>query len=392
MNLLKTIKKNIKNRLGIPCYNQEPITLSTSSPKIRGTVLYSYLDYPLVWPANDYRFDGHSNLWESREIVRIFQDLGFNVDAVAWNNSLFYPEKKYDVVFDIHTNLQRWTPFLSKETKKILHLTGSYFIFQRDAELSRVASFENRTGNFYSPKRIPADLDLAKRSHDFANNCSLIGNNYTLSTYPQEYREKITLLPVSGSRLNYVRKNALEYTPAEREFLCFYGGGAVHKGLDLVLEVFKRNSQLKLHVVAKLESERDFLLAYGNVLLHSSNIIYHGYLHPCSKKFQDVTNRVIANIAPSCSEGTSSATVTCMQYGFYPIISRQNGITLPDNAGTYLETCSIDEIEQRIFEIYQAPSSLLVEQIELCQAFALKEFSRENFSAKMRSFLTRLLH
>lgn len=359
--------------------------------KKKGTILYSYLDYPLTWNESDIRFDGHSNLWESREIVKIFNYLGFDVEAVSWGDSLFYPKKQYEAIFDIHTNLQRWAPFLGQDTKKILHMTGSYFVFQRDEELRRVAAFEKRTGYLYSPKRIPSDLDLAERSHRLADICSLIGNEITLSSYPLNYQKKITLIPVSGSRLDVVKKFASEYVPTSREFIWFYGGGAVHKGLDLVLEVFKRNPRLKLHVVAKLDSERDFFLAYGDVLLRSSNVTYHGYLHPSSKKFQDIAARVVANLGPSCSEGISPAAVTCMQYGFYPIISRYNGITLPAGAGMYLEQCSIDEIEEKVLQTAAMLSEQLVEQINATQNFALTEYSRENFSNKMRAFLMRAL-
>jgi hypothetical protein len=391
MNLLNELKKKIKTRLGIPCYKPEPTKWATSLVNPLGTVLYSYLDYPLGWSNEDVRLDGHSNLWESREVAKIFQELGFNVEAVAWTDQFFYPKKQYEVVFDIHTNLQRWAPFMQKEAKKLLHLTGSYFNFQRDAELARVADFEARTSCLYSPKRIPQELDLAERSHKLAQACSLIGNSQTRSTYPLAYQEKISMIPVSGSKLMFFKTTADEYVPAVREFLWFYGGGAVHKGLDLVLEVFKRNPTLKLHVVAKLESERDFFLAYGNELLRSPNVTYHGYLHPSSKKFQDIANRVVANLGPSCSEGISPAIVTCLQYGFYPIISVYNGVTLPSGAGIYLSSCSIDEIEEKLLLATLMPRDSLIGQIKACQEFALAEFSRENFSTKMRAFLVRAL-
>ena len=391
MSVLNGFKKLVKDRLGIPEYNPKPYLYPTQKQSVLGTVLYSYLDYPLSWNERDIRFDGHSNLWESYDVVHIFNALGFNVEAVAWTNQFFYPEKQYDVVFDIHTNLQRWLPFLDKSSKKILHLTGSYFEFQKDAELSRVSAFERRTGMFYSPKRVPADLVLAERSHRFANICSLIGNEQTLSSYPSAYQEKISLIPVSGSKLDYIKRKSQEYIPAAREFMWFYGGGAVHKGLDLVLEVFKKNPKLKLHVVAKLESERDFFLAYGDVLLRSSNVTYHGYLHPSSQKFKDIAARVVANLGPSCSEGISPAIVTCMQYGLYPIISRYNGITLPEKAGMYLESCSISEIEEKIFQVAAMTNEQIVEQIKVIQAFALAEYSRENFSKKMRAFLVKAL-
>jgi hypothetical protein len=390
MNLLTYCKKKIKARLGVPDYNPQPRKLLPQVTKDRGLILFSYLDAPLFWVEDDERLNGHSNNWESRAIAKIMIDLGFVVDAISWTNQYFYPQAQYDVVFDIHTNMQRWAPFLPMYCKKILHLTGSYFRFQKDAELKRVAALETRTGGLYSPKRIPSDLDLAERSHRFADACSLIGNQVTFDTFPVEYQKKITMVPVSASKLAYVKRTLAERVPAVREFIWFYGGGAVHKGLDLVLEVFARNPQFKLHVVAKLESERDFFQIYGK---HFSlpNITYHGYVHPSSLRFQEIGARVFANVAPSCSEGISPATVTCMQYGFYPIISRNNGITLPDGAGMYLENCSMEEIEQRVVEAYHMPAVVVHEQIERCQQFALHEYSRENFSLKMRAFLIQAL-
>ncbi|MBM3886621.1 glycosyltransferase family 4 protein [Candidatus Dependentiae bacterium] len=391
MNLINVCKKKIKNYLGVPDYNPEPRRMESKLPTHKGVLLFSYIDAPLFWNENDSRLNGHSNNWESREIAKIFNELGFAVDAISWSDQFFYPDKRsYDVIFDIHTNLQRWAPFVSSSCKKILHITGSYFRFQKDAELARVAALEARTGKLYSPKRIASDLDLAERSYRLADTCSLIGNKVTFDTFPLEYKKKITPIPVSGSRLDYVKSIREEYIPASREFLWFYGGGAVHKGLDLVLEVFARNPHLKLHVVAKLESERDFFKIYSNHF-GLPNITYHGYLHPSSYQFKELGSKIFANIAPSCSEGISPATVTCMQYGFYPIISRHNGITLPDRAGMYLETCSIDEIEQRVIEAYEAPTDLLVEQIRVAQTFALHEYSRENFSQKMRAFLIQSL-
>lgn len=391
MNLIKYCKKKVKSYLGVPDYHPEARRIETNAEKSKGLILFSYLDAPIFWAENDLRLDGHSNNWESREIVRLFGELGFDVDAVNWSSNLFYPKVNYDVVFDIHTNLQAWVPFLATSCKKILHITGSYFRFQKDAELMRVAALEKRTGMFYSPKRIAQDLDLAERSYRFADVCSLLGNEITYNTFPREYQKKISLIPVSASRLDYKKSLGEEYAPAVREFMWFYGGGAVHKGLDLVLEVFKRNPKLKLHVVAKLESERDLFLAYGDILLRAVNVEYHGYLHPSSKKFQDIAARVVANLGPSCSEGISPAIVTCMQYGFYPIISRHNGITLPEGAGMYIESCSIDEIEEKILQVVAMPSEQIVEQVKVTQAFALAEFSRENFSRKMRAFLVKAL-
>jgi hypothetical protein len=385
MNLITTSKHLIKSLLRIG--GKKPVRLKPLAKINRGIALVSYLDTPVRWAEHDARFDGHSVFWESNEIIFIFRTLGFTVDVIDWGDTTFITQEHYDVVFDIHTNLQRFAPFLGPSTKKIQHLTGSSPQYQRLAELRRVDALEKRTGMLYSPKRIDKDLDLAERSYKLADICSLLGNYRTLNTYPKEYQSKIHLVPVSGSRLSYRKKHVSEYVPPEREFMWFYGSGAVHKGLDLVLEVFKKYAKLHLHVVGNVASERDFVQIYRKELFETANITYHGHLMPSSERFQTIANRVVANIAPSCSEGISPASVTCMQIGFFPIISVDNGITLPNGAGVSLFECTHTEIEERILEVYSMSADRLAEQIVLCQKHALKEFSRENYSVKMRDFI-----
>jgi len=388
---IQLLKKVAKKILGRDQNSWErAITVYPKHKKAIGRVLFSYLEQAVLWKPNDIRFNAHSNLWESREIVRIFNSYGFIVDCINWNNRRFWPKCSYDIVFDIHVNLQRLTPVVGKETKKLLHLTTSHVWFSRDAELKRVHALEQRTKAFYTPKRIVDYLDWAERSLRLADTCSLIGNKHTLSTYPEEYRKKISTVTVSASRLKYI-KSSDDYVPETREFLWHYGGGAVHKGLDLVLDVFKKNKNLVLNVIGRLESERDFLKIYEQELFHCSNIRYYGCLFPSSDKFIEIIKRVFCFIAPSCSEGISPAVVTCLQLGLFPIISRNNGITLPNNAGLYLETCATSEIENVVNQAMSLSKDELEDQIASCQSFALKEFSREKFSSDMSAFLGKIL-
>ncbi|MCK4499297.1 hypothetical protein KAU11_02280, partial [Candidatus Babeliales bacterium] len=130
--LKKLAKKLIPRNPGVP------VTILPEDKHPRGRVLFSYISQSAQAPQNSTIFNGHSNQWESREIINIFNRFGYIVDVIDWNNSTFYPDKHYDVVFDIYTNLQRLTPFLDTKTKKILHLTGSYAPYQNKAEIKRV--------------------------------------------------------------------------------------------------------------------------------------------------------------------------------------------------------------------------------------------------------------
>ena len=387
---MKSVKGIFVNALQYalsPMKKQYPFTLYPHSHRVQGRVLFSYLHYPLMWSRDDARFNGHSNKWESREIALIFTKLGYVVDAISYSDNRFVPTIHYDILFDISINLQRLAPLMDGDTIKILHRTGSDPYYQNRAEMERIRALEERRMMLYSPKRLVAYPDLECKSLEVADACSLLGNRHTLETYPEVLRHKMKLVTVSASLLGSSVKVKPEYVPVRKEFLCFLGGGAVHKGLDLLLEVFAKNKNYRLNIIGNVASEEDFLRIYRNELLKAPNIKYHGSLTPDSRQFREVIKNVFCFISPSCSEGMSPAVVTCMQIGLYPILSRDTGVSLPAGCGITLESCSISEIENAVSTAYQTDTLELKNQISLTQRYALEHFSRDRFQLTMEQFI-----
>lgn len=350
-------------------------------------MLLSYLSYPLRWRDDNPGFLGHTNAWTSREIARIFVGRGLDVDAINYNDLVFHPRRTYDVAFDICWNLARLMPFFSPETTKILLCTGSDPYYQNSAELARIEEVNWRRAGSCQPRRVVANPEMSRRSMEVADACALNGNNHTLQTYPVNLREKMTLVTVCASPIGESVKGPGDFVPAQREFLWFNGSGAVHKGLDLVLEVFARNPDLRLNVVGNVVGEEDFVRVYHHELFDLPNVRYHGWLFPSSAAFRDVTRNCFCLVAPTCSEGISTAVVTCMQVGLYPIITRDSGVTLPWGCGMYLEKLEIDELEGRVLDATGLAANELSGQIGATQEFALGEFSHEAFHKRMSDFL-----
>jgi glycosyltransferase involved in cell wall biosynthesis len=367
-----------------------PYTLYPSGTP-RGRVLFSYIPDVLKLPDNAPEFDEHTSRWHSRTIGHLLAESGYIVDGVHWNDHTFMPRQDYDIVLDIYVNLVRWLPALKPTTIKLLHCTGSDPYYQNMAELRRIEALTRRRAGLYVPKRMLAYPDRSRYALHWADACSLSGNEYTFGTYPAEYRAKMQLITLSASQLGRTIKSPDRLVPPEREFLWYFGSGAVHKGLDLVLEVFARHPEWVLNVVGPASEEPDFVALYSRELYELPNIHYHGRLRPSGEEFRAITSRSFCFIAPSCSEGTSSAVVTSLCVGLYPIISRDTGVTLPDGCGIYLETSSIDEIDQAATRVISLPDYTLAEQIAQAQAFAARTFSRERFRADMVEFLSGVL-
>jgi glycosyltransferase involved in cell wall biosynthesis len=360
--------------------------LQSVLPRRRNVALLSYLKGPLELPDDD-PLTGHSNAWESREIAHILDRLGFAIDAIDWTDHTFQPRKNTIAVIDINDNLQRMNPRLGANTRRLLHMTGSYPPFNVEAGRKRAKEFERRGGMPYTPKRArPADGFL--RSLDLAHYCSLLGNEQTLKSYPPEMRGKITLIPASGSILSHYRAPP-EMAPSAREFLWFGGPGAVHKGLDLVLDVFSRRKELILHVAGLASDEADFMAAYGTKL-SGPNIRNHGWIDPLSD-FHQLFKDVFCFIAPSCAEGSSTAVITCLHAGLLPIISRPCGVDLPPGYGFVLEDLAEKEIEGCVDKALALSDDAVIRHASACQAHARRQHSRDAFSNHMTAYLGKAL-
>ena len=99
-----------------------------------------------------------------------------------------------------------------------------------------------------------------------------------------EFQKKISLLPVTYS--NSILKDLNE--PLGNEFLWFYGYGAVHKGLDILLDIFSEKKEYTLNIVGNIDTEKDFINIYAKELYSLPNIKYHGFLSPMSNEYKNV--------------------------------------------------------------------------------------------------------
>ena len=355
----------------------------------RGRALLSYLAAPAGWPEGDRRLGGHTNTWESREIAHSLAELGLDVDVIDFDDSEFAPESGYEVVVGLHSEVGRLAERAGARTH-LMHHTGAHPAFQNAAELRRIEELHERRGVRCEPRRQVEEGAAYDRALRGARASSLLGNEWTLSTYPDDVRGKITPVPATGSTLASVR-SASDLVPPEREFLWFFGSGAVHKGLDRALEAFATSPGLVLHVVGNVGGEEDFIEAYHRELFDLPNIHWHGHLDPLSRRFKRLVRGSFCVVAPTCSEGTSPATVTMLQLGLYPLISRECGVDLPDGAGRYLNTCAVQEVEQAIAELHAMPHDELVDQTRAVQAWALERHSRKSFRREVRAYLRKAL-
>ena len=386
-DMLRRLTRKIRSCFGKPDFVRV-MDYFPSGGIPKGHVLVSYIPGSLVCRDDDRCLRRHSNSWESLEIARIFTRNGYAVDAISWDDASFVPKRDYAAVFDISANLARCS---QPGTYKFFHATGSDPLFSNKAERERLESLKARRGVSIAPRRFIKEADVALFHGNLAkaDTVTLIGNEVTSATFPDLLRRKLHRVDPTGSYLSRIRNP--RWIDIKREFVWFNGAGAVHKGLDLVLEAFARHPELVLHVIGPYLKERDFTAAYEHELTRCPNIISHGFLYPSSRRFQEITRNVLGFVSPSCSEGISTSAVTCMHYGMVPVVSRNSGIDMTEDMGRVLDTCTIEEIEEMVLSLADTAETEIRRMIAFSQEYALNRFSRKEFSRSMGNVIARAL-
>jgi len=341
-------------------------------------VLFRYTGIPLIKEFGN--FTGHAGKWCWWCIADILKELGHEIVPLNWNNELQPGQGIFDAIFSIQ-HLDRLGSVSNESTINIIRLTASNWIHHNLLSLNRVESLNKRRGCDLQVRRLLPVRDNS--SFDIADHILINGNERSKGTYPKRYWGKITTMNTCAA--NAGKDITLrDFIPEQREFLYHAGSGAIHKGLDLVLEAFARHPEWTLHITSNLRGEQDFLKEFKPEL-DLPNIHYHGWVVVQSRHFQFLLKRIHCFILPSCSEGQSPAVATCLTLGLYPIISRYTGIDLPEGCGIYLDELTIDAVEQAVLNL--PDDKELLRQVSVLQQDALVKYSRETFRDTMTGYL-----
>ncbi|NUQ93652.1 MAG: glycosyltransferase [Gemmatimonadaceae bacterium] len=357
---------------------------ATRRPQSPGALL-SYLAAPLGFAADDPRLAGHTNAWECTAVARSVRERGYALDAIDWSDDAFAPRREYGVVFDLHRNLER---LAERAEIRWMHLTGGHPRFAYAAERARLDALAARRGVRLAPRRSFDEADVARfdRSLAHATVVTMLGDAVTQSTY-DGIGVRIERMAVTASP---VTPRARDDDFHDRTFLWFAGSGAVHKGLDRVLEVFARHPELTLHCVGPYEAERDFAAAYRRELYELPNIVSHGWMLPSDPRFRAIASQAAAFVLPSASESMSTAAATCLAFGLIPIVTARCGMDLPPGLGYVLddEAAGLDEA---ILDLSARPRADVATLIGRTREHARRRHSREAFSARMDQLMAQYL-
>jgi glycosyltransferase involved in cell wall biosynthesis len=326
----------------------------------------------------DVLLDNHGP-WEVRQVVRSLLAAGFVVDVTQNTGpALPDPVPDYDLAYSLHGLIALIADRLPARTLKVLWLTGSNPGYNNRRELERIAALEKRGRTGYRAcRQCDATNDLIALG--LADRCVILGNEHTGSTFDAEHRAKMTRLMPTSSRLMPVPP--VTACDGQPEFLWLGGGGAVLKGLDLILEAFAEMPELTLHVVGFPAEEPEFDRLYETELYRLGNVRLHGFLRPSGPEFAAILARSSVVIAPSASEGASTSVATCLAAGLFPIVSDDTGLDYGEGLSIRLSEMSVEAIMRAVRAVTAMPPARLAALRGAIRAKAEPLFSRARFAA-----------
>lgn len=352
-----------------------------------GRALLSYVIDGFLLPRDVAPPLSHTHFWEAREIGRILVELGFAVDVIHWTNRDFQPDGRYDLLVDVRLNLERLAPRLGPDCLRVMHAETSHRSFHNPEQQRRLDELAARRGVRLAPQKMLEE----NRAIESADAAIVVGNQATLATYAFAGKP-MWPVPISHPLL-FPFPEGKDFAACARRFLWFGSGGLVHKGLDLVLELFAALPDFHLTVCGPVDRERDFARLYRRELWETPNIRTVGWVDVASPEFLAIARETLALLYPSCSEGMNGGTVTCMHAGLVPVVSRPTGVDVDPSCGVLLADCRPATLRTAVLELAGRPPAELAALARGAWETARRRNTRESFrrawESAMRDILAR---
>lgn len=353
---------------------------------VRGNVLVSWMSEAFAQPIERLGTN-HTNLWECRQVVQTFLDLGYRVDVINFRNVLHRPKREYRYFIDNRLNMERLAEALGDDCTRIMHIENSHMTHQNAMEWQRLADIQRRRGVTLQPRRVQRRLNLCIEHADLA---TYYGNDTTAATFAFAGKP-LHRLPLSTVQ-TFPSPATRDIAGARYRFLWMGSGGLALKGLDLALEAFAGMPDCELIVCGNIAAEADFAAAFRPELQDASNITATGWVDVTSPAFRALTDRCIGMVYPSASEGQSGAVVTAMHAGLIPVVTPQSGVDGPAGVVERIGALTVDAVQESVQAVLGRSDAELRAGIEASWRHANAFHTRGAFADAYRSFVAGLEH
>jgi glycosyltransferase involved in cell wall biosynthesis len=207
-----------------------------------------------------------------------------------------------------------------------------------------------------------------------------------INSLRQQYKTIYSIFPtgILNSKFVYNKKDHLL---TRKNFLWLGSSGAIHKGLDILIDVFKKRDDITLTIGGLLQQEKK-ILNFSN----RSNIFDHGHIDIKTDTFLNIVQKCSYIILPSCSEGFSTSISTGMLHGLIPIVMNDTGFNKLSTNAIFLNDYSIEYIDNKLTELSNAIPEDLNSFSKNVYNFAQNNFTSRAFETNFRKIINNILN
>lgn len=333
----------------------------------------------------------HANYYHLNQMIHYFIKHDWCVDTCMCNDDDAIERllcNNYDLIIGLGSAWRKSIKIFPK-AQKVLLLTENIPEVVREKYTYRVKYFNQRHPELDSNKA-EARMGYFKQQ-DLYDADHII---FMSSPYNGEYFKKnnincryVVSNAIQNSRYKYDRVKAINSIHLRKYNFVFFGcNGFIHKGIDILCDVFTKISECTLNLYGINEKELSLIKK-----ICPSNVKICGNINVQSEDFiKEIVDKNAFIILPSCSEGMSTGVVTCMLHGLIPIVSRESGL-LDSELVTFLKESSVEHITNVVNNIISIKDEELVDRSEkiieyTSQTYSLKAFDK-SFANAMQDII-----
>lgn len=355
--------------------------INYNSGAIQKKVLLSYLTSG--YTVNIEKSSGRTIIPEIFKIVRVFSELEFSIDLTNCNDIKsieIIKDTKYDMIFGFGEVFYRMSE-LQPEAITVLYMTEQHPEISYIEEKKRIEYFYERHKRHVPIMRSGMFYRIEHLRKKYNSIITLSETEPLKSMYDNPY----TIFPTGIINSQFVFEDK-DHSISRKNFLWLGSSAVIHKGLDLLIDIFSRRDDISLHICGLNRKTRELL---GIPL--GINIIDHGYIDIQSDTFLTLAKECSYSILPSCAEGFATSITTSMLHGLIPIVMRDTGFNRLGDYALFLDDYEITNLTTKITEFSNRDPDTLKRLSMKVYDFARENFVLEKFENNFRSIMKEII-
>lgn len=324
--------KDILRKMHLEKIGEEQFTadINHDCTREQKKILLCYLDYSRTVRELRQNF-GHTNRQEMMQMIKVCIDNDWRIDVCGCNDSYAREqirEDYYDYILGFGENF-RYAKEKNPKALAIIYMTENPYDVSCEKETQRLTYFKERTGRTFYLER--TGVYYQKDDEKKADAVICLGDE---KYFPQD-KKVIRIWPSALKNPTF----ELDFSEKKTTNFMVYGtDGFVHKGNDILVEIFAKHPEWNLYLCGARGAEKAKEAGYQL----PPNVHAVGFVDTLSDQFNEIVGKCCYLLLPSCSEAPSTAVLTGMRHGMLPVVSRGIGL---DELGAYLEYFSDYHIE-----------------------------------------------